>query len=885
MSRIASTLRNLFRRKRAERDLDDEIRGYASMLEDENRAQGMSPTASQREARIELGGVEQVKEEVRASRAGAWLDSLWQDLKFSARILRKSPRFTAIAVATLAIGIGANTAIFSVVNAVLLRPLQYPSPDRIVAIHGSTPVDFVPQPALHWVWKDSSSHLQFLERFAAYGTGDINFAIAGVDPQRIPAAEVSPNFFESFAIGPMAGRTFSAEEEAPGHPLVAVLGYSAALDLGDPHDVVGKKILLNGKQAIVIGVMPPGFEFPEKTRVWLPFAWSLQEEMLLKQALFFNSVGRLKPGVSANQAQVELAAIADREAVASSKVPGRRYPNQRIPIIVKPLHDELVGSSRSALLILLGAVAFVLLIACADVANLLLARASHRQREIAMRSALGAGRMRLVRQGLTESLMLAFLGSVSGLFLASWTLRGIQRLIPPRMLFVRGIHLDASVFWFLLAACLISSVSFGLFPVLHGLRIDIAESLKEGAASSPSRLSFLGRARGALAVAEIAMAMVLLAGAGLLTKSLWRLSSIDPGFRADSVMAAQISLPASLYESKSQRNAFFDATLGRITALPGVRDAAYVSDLPFGNIAGIMFKTDLEHETAAHQSAKENQFANFFIVTSDYFQTLGIPLVAGREFASADNAAAPPVVIINRTLASLYWPGADPVGQRISLPGAPKQWAEIVGIVGNTKHRELDEEISPAYYVPLAQSPAISVFLVARISGDTGTAVRAIRSTVSSVDNTLPFSEFLSMNDRLAASVAEPRFRTILLGSFAGIALLLAAAGIYGVMSYGVAQRTREIGIRVAVGAQRGNILRLVLGQTLRLTALGLLIGLFAAWGLTKVLVSVLYDVAPHDPATLLGVSILLGSVALLASYMPARRAMKVDPIVALRHE
>jgi putative ABC transport system permease protein len=428
-----------------------------------------------------------------------------------------------------------------------------------------------------------------------------------------------------------------------------------------------------------------------------------------------------------------------------------------------------------------------------------------------------------------------------------------------------------------------------MFPVVHALRVDLNDPLKEGAASTPARRSFIGRARNLLAMAEIAMALVLLAGAGLLIKSFWRLTSLDTGFRAESVLTASVTLPATLYKDNNQRIAFFEQTIQRISALPGVAAASYVSDLPFGKVAGIMFKVQLQPETAAHLAKQDQNFAAFYEASPDYFRAMGIPLIAGRVFNDGDAAGAPSVVIINKTIAEMFWPGENPLGKRISLPGnapgQPQNWAEIVGIVADTKHRSLTENIVPEYYIPLKQSPTAAVFLVVRANGDAATTINAIHQSVAQVDNTLPLSAFMSMRDRVSESVAEPRFRTLLLGSFAGLALILAAAGIYGVMSYSVAQKTHEIGIRMALGAGRGNVLGLVLGQSLKLTIVGVGIGLAASWGLTRLLTSSLYGVTPHDGVTLAGVSILLAGVALVASYIPARRAMRVDPLVALRYE
>jgi putative ABC transport system permease protein len=891
MNKIKNTFRNLFRRENAERDLDAEVRSYAELLQEEKMSEGMNSSDARRAAHMDLGGSEQLKEEIRGARAGAWLETLWQDLRFGVRMLRKNPGFTAVAVLTIALGIGANTAIFSVVNAVLLQPLPYPSPDRIVSVEGASPARFVPQPTFHFEWENWADHTRSFTDLAIYETGELNFAATGAEPGRIAAAEVSQNYFDTFGIAPIAGRTFLREEEVQGHASVAVISATLCRRFGAPQEVLGKTFLMNGKPTVVVGVMPFGFEFPGKALAWLPTAWNPNDEMLLQQALFFSTIGRLKPGVPLSQARQELTGIqAFVRGELEKANPGRKFPGVMRPVKVTSLHDQLVGSSRPALLLLLGAVSFVLLIACADVANLLLARAVQRRREIALRAALGASRLRLIRQALTESVLLSAIGGGCGLFLAYGTLRAVRRFIPPEMLFVKSVGLDSRVLLFLILVSILSGLTFGLFPVLHALRIDLNEPLKEGAASSPARRSFLGRARGFLAVAEIAMALVLLAGAGLLIKSFWRLTNVETGFHAESVISAKITLPFNMYKKNEQLTAFYQQSLQRIAALPGVSAASYVTDLPFGNVGGIMFKVQLEQETPAHLAKQDDNFSSFYEASPDYFQTMGIPLVAGRTFTESDRAGGPTVVVINKTIAELFWPGESPLGKRISVPtrpvpGQPINWAEIIGVVGDTKHRSLEEKTLPEYFLPMLQNPQSSGFLVVRTSGDRATTINAIRQSVAQVDNTLPLSEFVSMTERVSDSVAAPRFRTLLLGVFAGLALILAAAGIYGVMSYNVAQRTREIGIRMALGAGRGAILNLVLGQTLKLTLLGVGIGLVATWGLTQLLTSSLYGVAPHDMLTLAAVSILLAGVAMLASYIPARRAMRVDPLVALRHE
>jgi len=885
---IPLRIRSLFKKTAVERELDDELQFHLEQKTQQFISEGLSAKNARYAALREFGGLEQSKEKARDARKVNLILDFMQDLRFGVRILRKNPGFSAIAILTLALGIGANAAIFSVVNAVLLRPLPYPSPERIVAIDGAWPVEYASVGTeLKKSWAKWADDTKSFDTLSVYETGDLNLAASGTAPQRVAAAEVSQHFFQTIGLAPIAGRTFLSQEEILNHPYVAVISALLCRDLGAPADAVGKTILLNGKPTVIIGVMPSGFEFPKQTRVWLPFPWSLREEILMKQALFYNTIGRLRPGISPAQGREEISAIESNARDSEMKSnPGGPVPRLN-PITVTLLHDQLVGSSKSGLILLFGAVGFVLLIACADVANLLLARAIQRQHEIALRAALGASRLRLVRQSLTESVLLSTIGGAGGVILAHVGLQAFRRFIPTKMLFVQDINLDVRVLLFLMAISVLSGLIFGMVPALHALRVDLNAPLKEPVAGASARHSFLGRTRSVLAVAEIALALILLAGAGLLIKSFWRLVNIDSGFRPESIITTSVTFPASFTQKDVQRVQSFQEVLQRISVIPGVAAASSIDNLPFGKTARAGFKLELEKETAAHLANQDKVFSFFYAASPDYFKTMGVPLIAGRVFNDGDRAGAPEVVIINKAMANLFWPGESPIGKRFSIgnSGPAPKWAEIVGVVGDTKHANLQDAPEAEYYTSILQGSPFSVFLVVRTSGEPSATIRAIREIVTRTDSTLPLSNFVSMNDRISESVAEPRFRTLLLGIFAGLALILAAAGIYGVMSYSVAQRTREIGIRVALGARRGDILSLVLGHSLKLTLVGIAIGLAASWGLTRLLASVLYDVTPHDFWTLASVSILLAGVALFASYIPARRAMRVDPLVALRYE
>ncbi|HET9399750.1 MAG TPA: ABC transporter permease [Candidatus Acidoferrales bacterium] len=868
---------SFWRNKKRNDDLAEEVQSHLDLAERDARDAGHSQGDARFAAHREFGNVPLTHQLTRDAWGWRWLTDLVQDALFALRMFRKSPGFTCAAILTLALGIGANTTIFSVINAVILRPLPYPSPDRIVAVEGAVPVKFLRQPYFGFAPSDWADRTQSFEQIAAYTSGETNLAGISAEPERIAAAEVTPNFFETIGLNPMAGRTFSPGEQVSGHASVAVLSFSLCSQLGSPRDVVGKTIFVNGKQTAVVGVMPEGFEFPGKTRLWLPFPWRFEDDVLIRQAIMFDAVGRLNRGVTASQARDELIAI-------ESRPPGD-LDRARQSVRVLSLHQQLIGSSAKTLWILLGAVGFVLLIACANVANLALARALNREREIALRAALGAGRARLVRQILTESVLLSALGALAGVLLATWGIRAALRLVPARMLFVQTISLDARVLLFLTLISLASGILFGLFPVVHALRTDLIEPLKQVSGARCASRIFLARSRTLLAISEIAIALVLVTGAGLLIRSFSRLINVNTGFLPERAYTAQLSLPSREYDKNGQRASFYRETARRISAFPGVTSAGYVSDLPFSRVPGIGFKLTLEKPTAAYQARSERIFTRIAEASPGYFPAIGIPLIQGRVFMDSDAAGAPAVAIVSKSLAEAFWPGENPLGKKIGAPGLKSSWAEIVGVVGDTKHGSLDEETVPSCYFPLLQEPVGGVSIVVRTSGNPQTVQAAVRRAIMEFDRTLPLSTFQSMSELLSESVAEPRFRTLLLGIFASLALALSTFGIYAVMSYRVAQRTREIGIRVALGADPRAVLRLVLQNSISITSAGIAIGLAASWGLTRLLASSLFEVNPHDFSTLAESSLLFSAVALLATYLPARRATRVDPLIALRHE
>ena len=861
-------LRRLFSRDRYESDLDRELRFHLEMETAANLELGMSPEDARRAALLSFGGMEKAKEECRDASGLRWLETLGQDLRYGARLLARSPGFTAAAVLTLALGIGANTAIFSVADAVFLRPLPFAEPERLTAI-----------------WLDATdssvSKAQYAEVRAAKSFEDVaaysawGFSLTGAgEPEQLKGARVTTNLFRLLGIRPALGRGFIPEEGTPGRGRVAVLGHGLwhRRFAADPQ-IAGKAITLNGEKYTVVGVMPAGFHFPERdfSDLWLPLTMDPAGEDY--NVGYLLEVGRLAPGVSTARATAEVREIVRRLRKDDPEAEGLAESR------VVPLQSELAGDLRPALLVLLAAVGFVLLIACVNVANLLLARASVRQQEIAVRLALGAGRSRLLRQLLTESVLLAGLGCAAGVLfamvgvgpLAEGFLAGAPRL--------NEVAVDGRILLFSIALSLAAGLLFGLVPALRSSAPDLQSGLKEGGRSgggNPARQ----RLRSALVVTEIALALVLVAGAGLLIQSLWRLYRVDPGFRADNVLSFRLSLPSARYAEDPQVRAFYESVLERLAGLPGVLSAGAVHLTPLG---GSNWNPSLRVEGRA---GKVLGSVDWRVATPGYFRTVGIPLLAGRAFDGSDRADASGVALVNQTFARRVFPGESPLGRRINTGFEGKdEWVTIVGVIGDVKHHGLAVPPEPEMYRPFAQNPIGSMTVMLRTSSDPLGVAADARKAVWDLDGDVPVSEVQPLEDVVAKSMAQPRSVTALLAVFAGIALLLGAVGIYGVMAYAVAHRRHEIGIRMALGARRGDVLRLILVQGAVLALLGLLAGLPLTAAATRLLRSLLFGIAPTDPLTLAGVSLLLALVALLASYLPARRAMEVDPVQALRYE
>ncbi|HSD29527.1 MAG TPA: ABC transporter permease [Vicinamibacteria bacterium] len=804
------------------------------------------------------------------------LDALRQDASHALRRLRQAPGFTLVAVATLALGIGATSAIFSVVNAVLLRPLPVPEPDRLVRVAQTwkgRPAVYSPQNFL-----DVEAQATSFSGMAAIDTNGVTLTGQGT-ATRLEGASVSASFFDVLRVRPLRGRGFLAGENEPGRTRVAVLGYPLWRDrFGADPGVVGRTVSLNRQAYVLVGVAPPGFRYPEETEIWTPMEYDQRFRSNSRGAWYLSLVGRLREGATVEGARQEVSTIADRLA--------RAYPadNEGVGGTVIPLLDATVGESRRALLVLLGAVGLVLLVACVNVANLLLARIATRETELALRSALGAGRGRLVRQLLTESLVLAVLGGGAGLLLSVAIVDGLLALQPQGVPRLDEVSVNRAVVGFAAALSLLTTVLFGAFPALQTSRRSSAQALRQG-----SRGILTGRRgglRGGLVVGQIALALVLVTGSALLLRSFARLRSVDPGFRTENALAFRVSLPDSAYSDDARLLSFHDELQRRLGALPGVSSVGAVVGLPLtGRQFTISFTVDGRPEVPpAQQPSLEVRIA-----TPAYFRTIGIPVKRGRGFTADDGPEAPQVVLLSESAVRRFFADEEPIGKTIRLGLARgrgrKAGGTVVGIVGDVKELGLGAESPPEIYVPYAQFPIQSMEVVLRTDAAARSLAAVAERVVHGLDPELPVARVATLDEVLARSVSEPRFYAVLLGSFAGTALFLAALGLFGVTSYSVTQRTRELAVRIALGARREELLRMVLREALLLAGAGVAAGLAGALLLSRVLSTMLYSLSPRDPLTLGGVALLLLATTLLAGYLPARRATRVDPAIALRAE
>jgi predicted permease len=875
--RLNSLWRNLFHKDRVDQEFTEEIQAYLDMVTEENIRQGLTPQEARRNALVEVGGVEQVQERVREIRMGQFIETTWRDIRFGVRALVHSPIFTVVTVLSLALGIGANTAIFSVVNGLLLRPLPYPESEQIVDVWHTPPQQSFPgldrfsvSPANYLDWKAQSNAF---EQMAIYTYTGLSLSTSN-DPLPLIGAAVSSDFFSVLRTNAMQGRTFTPDEEQPGRDQVVVISHGLwQRAFGANPNIVGQTLTLNSRSFTVVGIMPAGFQLPREADLWVPLAWD-DKERQTRSIHDYIVIARLKQSVSLPQAQAEMSTISTRLE--------QQYPeeNSGWGAVVIPLREDLVGDIRTALLVLFSAVGFVLLIACANVANLMLARGANRQKEIAVRIALGAGRARLVRQLLTESVLLAVTGGVLGLLLAVWGSRMLVRLgsLPNS----GDIGIDTWALGFTLLVSFAAGIIIGIVPALQFTKSSLSETLKQGSGrtgGSPMKQ----HTRKALVVSEVALSLVLLIGAGLMIRSFWKLQNVDPGFDTSNALTMSVALTPIRYSEPHQQLAFLDRAMEQIRAVPGVVSVGTTTTIP---LAGGGSTQPFSIEGRPTGTIAEQPMAQTRYISPDYFKAIGIPLRQGRFFSDQDRDNSVPVIIISEAMARRFWPGENPIGKRLTPSFHSKEGArEIVGVVGDVKARGLDSDASTMMYLPYKQAPRPFMSFVVRTSSNPESLVQPVSRAIYSIDKEQALTDVQTMDQVLMQSLSDRRFNMTLLLTFAGVALVLAAVGVYGVMNYTVTLRRRELGIRMALGAKASDVLRLVLRQGLTLTLIGVGAGLISAYALTRLMASLLYGVTATDYLTFASVSAVLIVVGLVASFVPARRATKVDPTIALRTE
>jgi putative ABC transport system permease protein len=801
------------------------------------------------------------------------MDVIKKDLRYAIRLFLNRPGFTLIALLTIALGIGINTAIFSVVNGVLLRPLPFPHSERLAEVFTVIRNDldiFSPSNFL-----DVQAQNKNFESVAVFSTASFDLA-TGSEPEAIPGARVSADFFRVLGSVPLLGRTFSAADDIPGSDRVVVISHSLWKDkFHSDSGIIGRTILVNSVSCSVIGVLRPEMEFPENTRIWTPIAFN-EEEKTYRGSIYLEMIGRLKPNVPLETAKKELQTIAARLE--------KDFPltNRGVGMTAMPLIDSLVGDVRTSLIVLAAAVGFVLLIACANLANLLIANTSTRIREFAVRSALGASQSTLLRQLLTESLLLSLSGGMIGTLFAFWALPTLRALSPAQLPRIAQITIDWRVLFFTLFVSIITGILFGLAPSFGFSRMQLQDSLKEGT-RSVGATPYTKRLGNALIICEVGLVLVLLTGAGLMVRSFLQLRSVHPGFNPNNVVSFQLTLPEANYEEKSTRVNFADALLTRLKAIPGTKSVAFASPAPF---TGDVIVQDVGFRIYGRPEPNPGEYptADFTRITPEYFRAMQIPLMKGRPFTEQDREQAPKVMVISADLAKKHFANQNPIGQKIILGRRTPIIFEIVGVVGDVKHLRLNNEVRPEIYLSFYQMPGFGFSVITSTSAP-DQYISNLKSQIFSIDRRLPVRFVARLEDLIGRSMAPARASMVLIGVFAGLALLLAVIGLYGLIAYSVSQRTREIGIRVALGAKRINILGLILQKGMVLTIIGALIGIFASFVLTRFLSSLLFQVSPTDPIVFVWVCMILLATAFLACYIPARRASRVDPIVALRYE
>ncbi len=884
--KLKQRLRALFRKAEVEQELDDELRFHLEKEIEQNQARGMSAEEARLTALRSFGGVEQVKEQSRDVRGVRWLEELVHDVRYSLRVLRQKPGFAFTVIVTLALGIGANTAIFSVVNAVLLRELPFKDPEQVVWVWSSR-IDRDKGPFTLPDFLDYRDQNQTLEQIAAFTSTGFN--LTGTErAERLQGLRVSANLFALLGVEASAGRLLVAEDDEPARRHVAVLTYESwQKRFGGNSQTVGQVVTLNGESYTVVGVLAPRFTLPDRdAELAIPLSPAVDPSRDLRSSTnFLRAVGRLKPGVTREQAQTDLTAVVARQKQQFGDVYAKKTGVKLVPIF-----EEMVGNVRTALWVLFGAVAMVLLIACSNLAALSLARASARHREMSIRKALGATSGRLVRQLLTENLLLTLLGGGAGLLLAIWGVQFLLALSPTRLPRDSEIGIDLRVLAFAAGASLLAALIFGVLPALQAARAEIRRGLLGGVTRGAGDAAAGNRSRTILVVAEVSLSFVLLIGTGLLIRSFMSTQAVNPGFDGTNVLTARVSLPDSTYSSRASISLFYDKLSTRLRALPGVDQVGVISILPMGSGArSVYFRPD------GAATSKSDSFLSLYRVTNpEYFNSLKVPLRQGRAFDEHDRADRPPVAIVNENLARKFWPDGNALGARIEVDDndtGPRP-LEIVGVVGDVKHVSLEDKTTFDVYLPMAQIHEDSLDVVTnghswilRSNLDAKSLEESFRRELRSVDVDVASSNIRLMDDYLWDSVAPRRFNLRLLTIFSVAALLLASTGIYGVVSYSVAQRTSEIGIRLALGASRKNIFRIILGHGFRLVLIGLVVGTLGAFGLTRLIRSLMFGVTPNDPLTFLAVSSLLIAITIAAGALPALRATKLDPLKALRSE
>jgi putative ABC transport system permease protein len=891
---LRSSMRNVAARGDVERELDEELRAYVDLLIAENMKAGMSPEEARRQALLKVGSIEYVKDQVRDERPGMFIENAMRDLRHGIRLLRRSPGFASIAIITIALGIGATSAIFSVINGVALRPLPYPSSDRLMYITSQFPTL-----GFDKFWVSPPEYLEFRERsksytdVGAYTSQAVNVS-EGERPQRVNAVVMTANMFDVLGVRPRIGRAFSAEEDMPNvSPVVVISDGLWRRSFGADESIVGKQIEIQGRKRQVVGVAPPGFDLHDaRADVWIP----MQLDPTNRQnrgSHFLYLVGRLKPGVTQAQASSELLTELRQWGQLN---PGTHVPNDSTHRLqIAPMRDEVIGNVSRALWVLQGAVVLVLLIACANVANLLLVRAEGRHKEFAIRTALGAGRGRILRQFMAEGFVLTVIGAALGLLLARYGLSMLLAANPDSIPRSAEIGIDPMVLLFTSVVALFTAGIFGLAPLLHVTQAAVAAAIKEGGTRSTANAT-RNRVRRSLVAAEIALAVMLVIGAGLLLRSFRNLTSVDAGFDSNDLVTFGVFLPPATYQNRDRRVQFETDLIQRLAAIPGVKDVSAMSGLPPNRQVNA---NDTQMEGVPNGPQDPAQNIDYYNSTSvRYFETMKIPILKGRSFNTGDIGGAG-VAVINEALAKRFYPKTDPIGRRIRpqgprlAPGAPDTlpWFTIVGVAKDVKQGGLDQKVGTELYFNIEQAPRLNAStptafnFVMRTSRTPESLMPAIQSAVRGMDPGLPIVQLRSMNSVFGDSVSRQRFLSLLLGIFAAVALLLAAIGTYGVLSYLVTERQREIGIRVALGASSGGIVRLVIRQGLSIAVLGVLFGIVGALAIARVTRSLLFGVSPTDPLTYIAVGVVIIGVALLACMVPAQRAMRVDPLVAIRNE